>query len=456
MSQRLFRNPDYPHLNLPFPVAANKRQVQHMIVDKRRKLIKHPSKQNVKKNRFYRTAVSCALKDKLSFYRNQENAFGNTLNYMFFKIGMGIYVNIHDNLVKMYVPFANMEYVNDWAEYITFEEGVDDIKFFNKKYKIRDKVFNNPIQWNTNNCLIGNRREDKGFPISDNRLVEIYDLLVETCKKHKVKDVEFFVNKRDFPVLKRDLTEPYHHIFNSRAVPLKVYKYDAYLPIFSMSGSVDFVDVLFPTDDDIAMYFRRKQFAKEMRNVQWEDKEQICLFRGSATGSGTTPQNNQRLRLAEMEIPCLDAKITSWNKRPKKFCGQPLSIINPSELTFKLGDKMSIDQQCGYRYLVHVDGHVSAFRLSWMLHSRSLILMVESPEKYELWFQSLLRPWRHYIPIRADMSDLAEKIEWCINNDAESKKIANRAYRVFEKLVRFPLDYVAYCLNLLPNPETHV
>jgi hypothetical protein len=458
MSKRFIRNVEYPHLKLPFHIAANVQQVNKLIVEPRRQLSKSKREYKQRKNRFYRTKISSTLKDNLFIYKNQENAFNHSLNYMFFKIGVGIYVNIINNEVKMFVPFANMNFTNDWYPFITYEQGITDIKIFNKKYKIRDKVFHNPQQWNANNCLIGNQREDNGFPISANRTEEIYNLLVETCKRNKVKDVEFFVNKRDFPVLKRNLTEPYHHIFNSRNRPIRNHRYKSYLPIFSMSSSEDFADIMLPTDDDIALYFKEKHFTNKIKSPEWEEKKPIALFRGGATGCGTTTKNNQRLKLAELslEIKELDAQVTSWNKRPKKYYNDNLSIIEPRDLSFKLGDKMTIEEQVKYKYLIQVDGHVSAFRLSWMMQSLSTILLVESTENYSLWFQSLLKPWRHYVPVKADMSDLQEKINWCINNDSESKRIAQRAYRVYEKYVRFPLEYVAYALNLLPNHETFV
>lgn len=453
MNKRFIKNPEYPHIRLPFDVAATVQQVTKLIVEPRLQLKKSTKNVSPKKNKFYRTTISKILRDTMIFYKNQDNAFVHSMQYMFFKIGMGIYVNITDNVVKMFVPFANMNFVNDWHHFITYESGVSDIQEFNKKHKIRDKVFTDPKFWNTNNCLIGNQKEDKGFPISANRMVELHQLFIEVCSRHKIKDTEFFINKRDFPVLKRNLTEPYHHIFNSRNRPLRNYRFKSYLPIMSMSGSEDFADIMLPTDDDIAIFFKQHHFRHKISPPVWDNKKAIALFRGGATGCGTTLQTNQRLKLADMSstIPRLNAKVTSWNKRPKKYYREELTIIEPNELPFKLGDKMTINEQVKYKYLIQVDGHVSAFRLSWMLQSRSTILMVESNEKYVLWFQSLLKPWRHYVPVKHDLSDLQEKIEWCINNDKESKKIADRAHRVYEKYVRFPIEYVAYALNLLPQ-----
>jgi len=35
-----------------------------------------------------------------------------------------------------------------------------------------------------------------------------------------------------------------------------------------------------------------------------------------------------------------------------------------------------------------------------------------------------MNPWRHYVPVRADMTDLIEKIDWCRSRDYECAAIA--------------------------------
>lgn len=37
-----------------------------------------------------------------------------------------------------------------------------------------------------------------------------------------------------------------------------------------------------------------------------------------------------------------------------------------------------------------------------------------------------LKPWKHYVPIKRNLSDLLEKIEWAKEHDEEAKKIAKR------------------------------
>lgn len=33
------------------------------------------------------------------------------------------------------------------------------------------------------------------------------------------------------------------------------------------------------------------------------------------------------------------------------------------------------------------------------------------------WYYDILKPWVHYVPVKRDLSDLVEKIEWLKEND---------------------------------------
>jgi hypothetical protein len=46
--------------------------------------------------------------------------------------------------------------------------------------------------------------------------------------------------------------------------------------------------------------------------------------------------------------------------------------------------------------------------------------------KAKCWFSEFIIPFVHYIPIKYDLSDLIEKIEWVNENDGLAKKIAEK------------------------------
>lgn len=62
---------------------------------------------------------------------------------------------------------------------------------------------------------------------------------------------------------------------------------------------------------------------------------------------------------------------------------------------------------------------MAAYRLPYLLAGDSVVLKQDS--SYYEHFYNELQPWEHYIPIRADLGDLLEKIQWAREHDEEVK-----------------------------------
>jgi hypothetical protein len=107
------------------------------------------------------------------------------------------------------------------------------------------------------------------------------------------------------------------------------------------------------------------------------------------------------------------------------------NVHTPQTHWVKLSNSMTLDEQSSYKYIIHVEGHVQAYRLSVELAMRSVILLVQS--RYRLWYESLLQPWVHYVPVAGDLSDLDERIQWCLEHDAECQQIATRARAFYDQ-----------------------
>ena len=92
-----------------------------------------------------------------------------------------------------------------------------------------------------------------------------------------------------------------------------------------------------------------------------------------------------------------------------------------------LGQKVSLAEQLGYRYIVDVDGYTRTWSAwAWKMMSGATVLSVESP--WTAFFSDQFSPWEHFVPVANDCSDLAEKLDWCRANDAECQAIASRAH----------------------------
>ena len=75
------------------------------------------------------------------------------------------------------------------------------------------------------------------FVKGDTNIVVIKDLFDELCKCREVPDIDLFINKRDFPLLKSNLTEPYDSIWGSNT-KLVSHCYKKYIPILGNSKKI--------------------------------------------------------------------------------------------------------------------------------------------------------------------------------------------------------------------------
>jgi hypothetical protein len=406
----------------------------------------------------------------------------NSFHYMFDKFKKGIFVIIRNNKLVVFLPFSNINYKNNWYKktYFSLEEKKlletedynkikkqldQNIIDFQRKYPDQFNGHKRKINfqrrdWYANNCNFRNQ-----FPTYEGETNNnVYkNMLDELLKERTIPDVEFFINDRDFPILKKDFTEPYEHIFDSENIKIEdKYQYKKMAPIFSQSITNGFVDMLMPTSDEWIMasnkYFSSKctdaydKSTMSKINTDWKSKKPICIFRGSATGCGMTIQNNMRLKAADLSMDhtdILDAGIIDWNARMKKYKGTPIQIIDTTKFRFSLANKINNVEKSNYKYILNIDGHVSAFRLPSELSMNSVVLIVAS--KYKMWFSNLLIPFTHYVPVKDDLSDLIDQINWCVKNDAKCKKIASNGVEFYNKYLTKDglFNYIEQQLNLV-------
>ncbi len=98
-------------------------------------------------------------------------------------------------------------------------------------------------------------------------------------------------------------------------------------------------------------------------------------------------------------------------------------------------------EQVRYKYLIALDGNCYTYPgLAWRLLSNSVVLWQETP--WRGWFFRGLKPFEHYVPVKRDLSDLIDRLDWLRKNDNEARRIAEGG-RHFAKayLVRAGSDH---------------
>ena len=96
-----------------------------------------------------------------------------------------------------------------------------------------------------------------------------------------------------------------------------------------------------------------------------------------------------------------------WHKHVYEGDGEEYMDYYLTNNTMTCKDKTPIEDHMKYKYLISIDGNTAAWqRPNWILESGSVLLMPET--EMDEWYLSDLKPWVHYVPIKADLSDLLE------------------------------------------------
>lgn len=413
--------------------------------------------------------ISCGesalpLQVRSSLYQtiSSDDVFG-TFEYMFHKFKKGIFVKIVSNELKVFLPFSKIDYTNEWSYKVFTSSPFEDL--FIESSRIsgypydKRKIHFLRDHWYANNGLL--RYE---YPISENDsgVSTLRDMLICLTKEREVPDCEFFLNKRDFPILKQNRTEPYECLFGEDH-PLVSHNRERYCPILSMTTTQDHADIPIPTWEDWArVEFPQKWFGKEFASYPdpyipfSEKKFPTAVFRGSSTGLGTTPETNPRIFFSLLSKKgirdqdghlFLECGITKWNGRPRRCSPNDPYQTFSSALVEELGVSrfMPLFEQSRYKYILHLPGHSESYRLSFELGTGSVILMW--PCKYKLWFSHLLEPFVHYVPVE---KDIFETIRWCKQNEEKCAFISQQAKQFYDTYLSRN-SILNYFQNLLGN-----
>lgn len=220
-------------------------------------------------------------------------------------------------------------------------------------------------------------------------------LLLSLTRKVHLPDVEFFVNLGDWPLEKRRPSERLH-------------------PIFSWCGSNDTRDIVMPTYDLTESVLETMgRVSLDMMSVQsntgpqWAEKNTTAFWRGR----DSRRERLELVKLARAYPDMVDAAFTNFF-----FFKHDESLYGP------LVKHVSFFDFFKYKYQINIDGTVAAYRLPYLLAGDSVVFKQDS--SYYEHFYNQLRPWEHYVPLKADLGDLLEKIRWARKHDEEVRKIA--------------------------------
>ena len=271
--------------------------------------------------------------------------------------------------------------------------------------------------------------------------LKIKRLLEALVKTYKVPDVDFIYYNEDR--LKPDFFR--RKAFRKCAPILVSAKHK------NLQRAILFSDWVYDICETQSGWNFHIQTMNAHQDIAWEDKEEKLFWRGTPWDgkkfgmynfdNWTTLPRGRLVYESQKHPDLIDAAFSQY---PDKCAEQSLEQCKKI-----LGDIrfISWDQTLRYKYQMAIDGVTCSFPATqWKLLSGSLTFKQDSPDI--MYFYGELVPWKHYIPVKNDLSDLLEKIQWAKTHDAEAKIIAQNG-RTFALEHLMPEHILQYCYKVL-------
>lgn len=189
--------------------------------------------------------------------------------------------------------------------------------------------------------------------------------------------------------------------------------------------------ILIPDIKALAGYGKlRKMIPEANAQISWDKKLAKTFWRGSSTGGYSTLTTWEKLARAQLVLLSMsypqdiDARFNSVVQ-----CDPEVPPLMKAK--GMVSSSVSRPDHLKYKYLVDVDGNSCSYeRYFWLLLSNSLVIKQVTPNIQ--WYYGALEPYKHFLPVKEDLSDLMEKIEWARQHDDEARMMAERSTEFVE------------------------
>ena len=199
--------------------------------------------------------------------------------------------------------------------------------------------------------------------------------------------------------------------------------------------------------------------------VDWDARIPKVFWRGSTTGIRlhTPPGLGEPDDLSW--LPRLRFCRLTQSEDLRELCDVGVSAIAQIQEPYLIDriaqsgvmkERTSREHSMQYRGAFDIDGNANAWSgLFCSLLGASCVLKVASLRGFRQWYYDSLQPWVHFIPVRSDLSDLRDMVQWFAAHDSEARDIAARG-RELAVAIDMKSAVTASALNLQRFCEKNV
>ncbi|VVU95074.1 hypothetical protein CPAV1605_799 [seawater metagenome] len=332
----------------------------------------------------------------------------NSLIYLF--IGILIFGFLH-NLFKKFNKYININnniplLITNYRLYLYSIQLNNFIYHFSKNGSSA-LVIKNGIKYTLNKLPYDNNSISANLSISGpilNYIIEISKLkpdlnivipfsdsdpfLINTFSLYKVHNIKQYVNYNKYNEYEKSFKGNFIILLGSFFENKKT---------FNNIKKIPFSDKLFVKEENI----------KKFNNELFKNKIDKIIWRGSTTGGKKYSLRNDVVNYLKYNNKC-DVKFSN------------------------LKNKLTIYEMSKYKAILIIDGKSYPSSLDWIYRSGSVPISISCWKTY---LDDILIPWQDYIPVKTDLSDLIEAIDFVLDkkNIELCQKIIDNGYNKFKK-----------------------
>lgn len=155
----------------------------------------------------------------------------------------------------------------------------------------------------------------------------------------------------------------------------------------------------------------------QKNDIPFYSKMNKIVWRGSGTGMNNTQRFELVKKFQNTTNPLIDIKFTSFPQNiPPGYSMTDFQCVRP----------IHINSLLHYKFLISIEGNDVSSNLKWILLSNSVVFQ-PIPKKSSWFMEDMLVPFKHYIPLKDNFSDLEDKLKWAMAHLDECEEIAKNA-----------------------------
>jgi len=120
-------------------------------------------------------------------------------------------------------------------------------------------------------------------------------------------------------------------------------------------------------------------------------------------------------------------ELGNANRNKMEIISMGWTRLQPKGSMHRYSNYTTLEGHTRYKYLIDTGGEGFSARVKYLLHTNRPLFLVDRDENKKEYFYNSLVPFKHFIPVKENLSNLLSQLDWAENNYTEAIRIAGNA-----------------------------